>query len=227
MSLPTLTKVSSEHYNFHLIKDSLAEKDIDEIMKIQEKCFKEITSFLNVSPQFKINYYLLETPELVGKIYGDNDPCNGFANPPNEIYAVYNEKVKCIGYHEDAHIISYILNKPQSVFLREGLAMYFDKVWWNKSNDEWVRLLLKSDRYLSIIELIQNDFFLNHTDEITYPIAGAFVKYLINRYGRELFISVYAFKGYDLLGEIERTYATKIEQIENDFLDSILLSNLK
>ncbi|MFA7561563.1 MAG: hypothetical protein WCY80_05620, partial [Candidatus Izemoplasmatales bacterium] len=107
------------------------------------------------------------------------------------------------------------------------LAMYFDKVWWNKSNDEWVRLLLKSDRYLSIIDLIQNDFFLNHTDEITYPIAGAYVKYLINRYGRELFISVYTFKGYDLLSEIERTYATKIEQIENDFLDSILLSNLK
>lgn len=196
MSLPTLTKVSSEHYNFHLIKDSLAEKDIDEIMKTQEKCFKEITSFLNVSPHY-------------------------------EIYAVYNEKVKCIGYHEDAHIISYILNKPQSVFLREGLAMYFDKVLWNKSNDEWVRLLLKSDRYLSIIDLIQNDFFLNHADEITYPIAGAFVKYLINRYGRELFISVYTFKGYDLLSEIERTYATKIEQIENDFLDSILLSNLK
>lgn len=52
MSLPTLTKVLSEHYNFHLIKDSLAEKDIDEIMKIQEKCFKEITSFLNVSTTY-------------------------------------------------------------------------------------------------------------------------------------------------------------------------------
>ena len=81
-----------------------------------------------VSPQFQINYYLLETPKLVGKMYGDNVPCNGFANPPNETYAVYNEKVKYIGYYEDAHIISYILNKPQSVFLREGLAMYFDKV---------------------------------------------------------------------------------------------------
>jgi hypothetical protein len=225
--LPKLIKYSSEHYNFHFVKDSLAEIDINKIACIQEKCYKEISSFLNVFPTFKIDYFLLDTPELVGEIYGDNDPCNGFANPPNEIYAVYNEKVKCIGYHEDAHIISYILNKPQSVFLREGLAMYFDKVWWNKSNDEWVRLLIKSDRYLSIRDLIQNDYFLNHTDEITYPIAGAFVKYLINRHGRELFVSVYAFKGYDLLGEIESKYATKIEDIENDFLDSILLPNIK
>ncbi|MDY0373276.1 MAG: hypothetical protein RBQ86_04080, partial [Candidatus Izemoplasmatales bacterium] len=112
MILPKLIKYSSEHYNFHFVKDSLAEIDINKIACIQEKCYKEISSFLNVFPTFKIDYFLLDTPELVGEIYGDNDPCNGFANPPNEIYAVYNEKVKCIGYHEDAHIISYILNKP-------------------------------------------------------------------------------------------------------------------
>jgi hypothetical protein len=143
MSLPKLCKYSSEHYNFHFVKDSLAANDIETIKNIQEKCFKEISSFLNVSPTFKIDYFLLETPQLVGKIYGDNDPCNGYANPPSEIYAVYNEKIKCIGYHEDAHIILYILNKPQSNFLRAGLAMSFDKKWWNKSNDEWVRIFLK------------------------------------------------------------------------------------
>jgi len=219
MNLPKLYKYTSEHYNFNFAKDSLAETDIEIIKNIQEKCYKEITSFLDVNPTFKINYFLLETPELVGKIYGDNDPCNGFANPPDEIYAVYNDKVKCIGYHEDAHLISYILNKPHSIFLREGLAMYFDKVWWNKSNDEWVRIFLKSDRYLNINNLIQNDFFLNHSDEVTYPISGAFVKYLINRYGKERFISVYSYKGYNLLGEIEKIFKTELDQIEKDFLD--------
>ena len=221
MNLPKLIKYSSKHYIFHFVKDSLAENDIDKIVSIQEKCYKEISSFLNVSLTFKIDYFLLETPELVGNIYGDNDPCNGFANLPNEIYAVYNDKVKCIGYHEDTHIISYILNKPESIFIREGLAMYFDKVWWNKSNDEWVRIFLKSDRYINIKNLIQNKFFLNHSDEITYPIAGAFVKYLINRYGKELFISVYSYKGCDLLSELESKYATKIEYIEKDFLKSL------
>jgi hypothetical protein len=203
------------------MKGSLAEKDIDKIANIQEICFQDICDFLNVAPPYKIKYYLLETPELIGEIYGDNDPCNGYANPPDEIYAVYNEKVKCIGYHEDAHIISYALNMPQSIFLREGLAMYFDKVWWNKPNDEWVRILIKSNRYLNIKDLLQNDLFLNHSDEITYPIAGAFVKYLINRYGKELFISVYSYKGYDLLGEIECKYKQKIELIEESFLKSL------
>jgi len=77
--------------------------------------------------------------------------------------------------------------------------MYFDNVWWSKSNDEWVRIFIKTDKYLNIKNLVQNDFFFSHADEITYPIAGAFVKYLINRYGKERFISVYSYKGYNLL----------------------------
>lgn len=99
--------------------------------------------------------------------------------------------------------------------------MYFDKMWWNKSNDEWVRILLNSKRYLSIKNLIQNDFFLNHSDEVTYPISGAFVKYLINQYGKEKFISVYSYSGYNLLDEIEKVFKEKREIIEKSFLDSL------
>jgi len=43
---------------------------------------------------------LLETPELVGKIYGDNDPCNGFANPPDEIT-----------YPEAGAFVKYLINR--------------------------------------------------------------------------------------------------------------------
>lgn len=219
MSLPKLNKYSSEHYDFHYVTGSMAERDIEKIAIIQENCFKEICIFLNVYPNFKIQYFLLETPELVGEIYGDYDPCNGFANPPNEIYAVYNEKVKCIGYHEDAHIISYLLNKPYSIFLREGLAMYFDKIWWDKTNEEWVKIFKKNGKYLKIKKLIENDFFLKNSDEITYPIAGAFIKYLIDNYDKDLFISIYKYKGDDLLRKIESSYSNKIEKIEKKFLE--------
>jgi len=68
---------------------------------------------------------------------------NRFANHPDEIYAVYNGEIKCIGYHEDANILSYTTNRPKSNFIREGLAMYFDKFWWDKTNEEWVLLFLK------------------------------------------------------------------------------------
>jgi hypothetical protein len=47
------------------------------------------------------------------------------------------------------------------------------------------------------------------------------VKYLINHYGKERFISVYSYKGYNLLDEIEKVFKTKLEQFEKDFLDSL------
>ncbi|MDI6851552.1 MAG: hypothetical protein QMD82_06425 [bacterium] len=48
---------------------------------------------------------------------------------PNSIYAVYNEKIKCIGSHEDTQIIAYntIVN-PEQALIQEGLAMFFDSV---------------------------------------------------------------------------------------------------
>ena len=125
MNLPTSERMinmrnyllyESEHYLFHYLPQSIAEKDIVEIACEQEKSFEEIVDVLMVIPPFKINYYLLNSAQEVGEEYGDNEPCNGFAREPHDIYAVYNEKVKCIGPHEDAHIISYLISIPESVF---------------------------------------------------------------------------------------------------------------
>lgn len=77
---------------------------------------------------FKIQYFLLETSKLFGTIFEVNVPCNGFASLSDKIHAVYNKEVKFIGYHENTHIISNLLNKSNSLFLKEGVAMYFDKV---------------------------------------------------------------------------------------------------
>ena len=104
---------------------------------------------------------LLDTPDLVGEIYGDNEPCNGFASPPDSIYAVYNEEVKCIGPHEDAHLISYTINRPKSMFIREGLAMFFDKFWWGKTNEDWVKSFLHDNRYIDINQLLLDNIFIN------------------------------------------------------------------
>lgn len=105
MSKKLLVSLSG-NYVFHYHKDSLAEKDIDKIIAIQENCYSKICSTLKICPNLKIKYYLTNTPEEVGEIYGDKEPCNGFASPPDKIYAVYNDKIKCIGFHEDAHIIN-------------------------------------------------------------------------------------------------------------------------
>ena len=108
----------TEHYIFNYGENSCAEKDIEKIADMQEKCLECICNTLKTTPSFKIRYYLCDSPEEVGRAYGDNETCNGFADIPDKIYAVYNENVKCIGFHEDAHVVSYTINRPNSPAIR-------------------------------------------------------------------------------------------------------------
>lgn len=181
----------SEHYLFHYGANTKAEQDIAAIAAQQESCFQYICAVLGTKPDFKISYFLCDSPEEVGRIYGDNDPCNGFTAPPDKIYAVYNENVKCIGFHEDAHVISYLINRPDPPAIREGLAMYFDRKWWGIANLDWTGYFIKTGRYVPIDQLLERACFFQHPDIITYPIVGAFTEWLISTYGRESYMRMY------------------------------------
>ena len=185
-----MKRFESEHYIFHYGADTKAEQDIAEIAAYQESCFRYICGVLGVTPEFKIEYFLCDSPEEVGRISGDNDPCNGFAAPPNKIYAVYNEQVQCIGFHEDAHIISYTVNRPDCPAIREGLAMYFDRKWWGIQNLDWTSYYLKTGRYTTVDKLLDKEIFFSEDCTITYPIMGAFTDWLIATYGTESYMEV-------------------------------------
>lgn len=186
-----ITKESDNYiFNYHF--GSVAEKEIEKIVDLQEICYNFVCSCLDVNMKTKIKYYLCNSPIEVGEVYGDNEPCNGFARKPNEIYAVYNEKVKCVGFHEDAHIISYNLAVPPQTFIREGLAMYFDKVSLKIPNYAWVQFFIHNNMYINIGELIINETFYKYSDLITYPIAGAFTEYLISLFGIDKFKAFYS-----------------------------------
>lgn len=147
-------KYSTPHYDFYFAEGSLADQNINSISKEQEECFNKICNKLKIDFSEKIEYYLLESPEEVGVIYGDNEPINGFAVwGENKIYAVYNENIKCIGPHEDTHLISFKINAPKSYFLVEGLAMYFDEKWWGIDNEAWTSYYKEKDREISIYKL--------------------------------------------------------------------------
>lgn len=77
-----MIQYQSENYIFNYNAGTQAERDILTISATKESCSRYICSVLNVTPSFKIEYFLCESPEEVGRIYGDNDPCNGFAVPP-------------------------------------------------------------------------------------------------------------------------------------------------
>lgn len=211
------------HYIFHYQAGSLAENDIEQIARLQETCFLYICDVLQVDFTETIHYWLCDTPEEVGRIYGDNEPCCGFANEPDTVYAVYNEKIKCIGPHEDAHLISYKVNIPDSCFLREGLAMFFDRSWWGISNREWSVYFRQKHMEKSITELFIDSVFYDEECSISYPIAGAFTEYLICRYGLEKYIGFYKCSDGDFESCAMRIFGKSLKEMDNDFWQYIEL----
>lgn len=187
-----MQRLESEHYIFYYNAGTKAERDIAEIAAQQESCFRHICAVLGVTPDFKIEYFLCDSPEEVGHIYGNDFPCNGFADLPNRIYAVYNEKIQCIGFHEDAHLISFVHNRPICPAVTEGLAMYFDRKWWGIENLDWTGFYLKTGRYVPVDRLLDREVFFEHDCSVTYPIAGAFTDWLLTVYGKERYKEIYA-----------------------------------
>ena len=215
-----MKQYESEHYVFNFNTDSVAEKNILHIAKKQELCLSYICNVLQVSPNFKIKYFLCDSPEEVGEIYGDNDPCNGFAEAPDKVYAVYNDKVRCIGFHEDAHLISYLIAANESPAIREGLAMFFDRQWWGIHNMEWTCYYLLTDRYQSISKMLDKDAFYEIDDFISYPIVGSFTEWLISSFGINNYIEFYKTTG-STDAAFKLVYGKTAEELNDSFASYI------
>ncbi|MGL4336318.1 MAG: hypothetical protein ACRCST_05435 [Turicibacter sp.] len=134
------------------------------------------------------------------------------------MFAVYNENVKCIGFHEDAHLISYQLNRPLSVAMREGLAMFFDKKWWGISNLDWTIFYVKSESIGSIREFFKDDHFYQLGCELTYPVMGQFTEYLILTFGIDAYKQFYQYEGETVLSHFQSIFKKPVAAVEKEFM---------
>lgn len=184
----------SKHYTFFVHPNSVAEMNIDTIMEWQEKCYQRISEELNIDLNGRIRMYLCTSPEEISQITGC-PPCNGMTFDYDLIYAVYNEQIHCLGPHEDAHLFSYQIAVPQSLFLKEGFAMYFDGCYHGRRNQDVAKEWYRTRTKFSITSLKENCLFLQLPENISYPMAGAFTAWLIQKFGVEKYLKFYRSEG--------------------------------
>lgn len=211
----------SVHYVFHFEAGSLAEQEILLIAQEQEQCYCKICATLQVAHTEKIHYYFTESPLEIGRVFWEEGTlCNGVAlcgRSESKIYAVYNESTKCIGPHEDTHLISFAINFPESDFVVEGLAMCMDGLWWGVPNEVWAAYYKRNNPELSVILLLDNAVFATKGCEVTYPIAGAFTSFLINTYGIGRYLELYKYKGNAYQDVFPSIFHTTFAEVEHDF----------
>lgn len=216
------------HYIFRCAAGSLAEGEIGAIAAEQEQAYGKLNALFGYELPEKIEYLLTASPEengaVLGELFGGEAayPINGFSIAPKYVFAAYDDQVKCVGCHEVTHLFSYALCMPKSQFLSEGLAMYTDGAFWGKPNDRWVKAFLKDGRYVPLCELISDESFFAHPTEITYPIAGAFVAFLIEKLGAKRFLQEVYPSDMPLLENLGRCLDIQKDQIEAAFQAAVL-----
>lgn len=208
----------TEHYVFHYLENSLAARDIETIAAEQERCYEKICRLLNIQYQRKISYWLYGSPDVIGGYFWDGEPCNGlafdsetgddigtvvslsgkdedrFTVEPFSVHAVYEERIKCLGEHEDTHIImSQLCPEPESMFLVEGIAMFMDGKWWGRENRLWAQEYRKNGELINTAEVIcmDEDQFYDLESAKTYPVGGAYTEFIAERFGMDKFLKLY------------------------------------
>ncbi|HNY36230.1 MAG TPA: hypothetical protein PLD14_00960 [Candidatus Pacearchaeota archaeon] len=227
----SLAKKESLHYNFYFLKNSLAEKDIKKIVKLKEKHYKKILSWLNLNNTRKIDYYIYSSLKEKSSLMGDNSPGNAIwkklntSNVPQkfEIHCVYNKSCKFIGEHEDTHLLS--LPWGLSIYLFcEGLSQYMENNFMGEKLNIAAIKLLKNGNLYPIRYLYDNKNWENVKQIIIYPQAGSFTKFLIKKYGKNNFKHLYQNTSrkntvtFNLL-KIKKIYRKDIKQLEEEWIN--------
>jgi hypothetical protein len=190
--IPPFNVVSTEHFVFYTLPNTLARKNIQIIQKQREKILDQICSLLGVSFNESVSFFLF--PDASSKRWCMSHYGDGLAFDTT-IAEIYNEETRVDPAHELTHIIASRIGNPPAL-LNEGFAVYMQA--GHKWNDEPVDViaanLLRNGKLVSLKELIQRHEIGSKPDDgkIAYPQSASFVKFIIDTYGQENLLKLYA-----------------------------------
>jgi hypothetical protein len=138
-----------------------------------------------------------------------------------EVHSFYSDKIKCIGEHEDTHLLSISLGAAIFLF-SEGLAEFMSEKWNQKDIDFWAKKYLKKNKLYSLKFLTNDKNWRRIDEEIVYPQAGSLIRYLIKIYGLEKFKEVYKNLSREKTNRqnikiTEDVYSKPIKELEEDW----------
>lgn len=196
-------EIVTEHIVFHLTNHDSVNS------KWEETYIDWLTKKLNIEPTKKIEYYKYQDADQ--KYMLTNDRGNGvaFGNNLHTIWPTDN--------HEIVHVIvgEYIGNPPK--LFTEGVAVahqtdpsindYIPK-WGGKPIDEIVHNYQVNSRIPHLDSLLIMAQYFKYSENITYPVSGSFVKYILETFGNDKF--------YDFIRACDWT--SSLNKIKTDYL---------
>ncbi len=237
----TMENRTARHFDIYYKKNSTAERDIDKIVAERDSGYDEICKFLGIEPDLRITLIFFEDMESKRNETGHQGA--GLARG-TMIVEVYNKEMYLDPFHETTHILTNSFGLPPAIF-REGLATYMSERLGAPSLREFgggessiyerVRELRNKGDWIGLEEL------LTYTEigpgwsrpPVAYPEAGAFVKFLIDTYGKEKFLQAYKSLTNSRIrsdleqneGKLERIYGFSLPDLERQWIEALETQN--
>lgn len=197
----------SRNIIFHF-ENKISEQEMERIVKTRQNAFEAINSFFNSNLPKKIDFFVWDSKESSNPVLNMN---LGFSNP---VFCISHNRLSQTPGHEIAHNISFWKNNNnlRVRFINEGIGVCFDQ----QKND---KLQLAQEVYkknlIDIKEIWKNKTKLS--EDILYPIAGAFVDLLV-KYDKEKLLQLNENQTYENALKI---YGVKIDEIIENFTQKL------
>lgn len=197
--LPKLETERTEHFEIYYAPGSAAGREIRRIAAERDKGFEAIAGFLDLRAEPRIRIVFFEDPKT--KAWETGHHGAGWAYD-RTIVEVFNEAERLDPFHEVCHILADGVGDPPALF-NEGLAVYMSERLGAPALkslgggaltiDERVRQIKSRNEGIPIGRLLE--FTEIGSDEsrpaIAYAEAASFVKFLVEKFGREKFLEAY------------------------------------
>ncbi len=192
-----------------------------------DEFYEELSSYLDLSLERKIDYYNCDSTKEVGQFFG-MAPAVGRGHILN--YAVAATSWR--SFHEVVHVLlGQICRKQPTSLIIEGSACYFGgtSLVTREAQLLWTKTLVENKESLPISTISREEGFWSAEDmNDPYAEAGSFVGFLIETYGISKFKELYKYREAteDLGAEMKRIYERDIAQLEDEWREWILRLDL-
>ncbi|MEH6770541.1 glycoside hydrolase family 113 [Maribacter arcticus] len=183
--------LNAEKYQFVNHKNALRPNEVRSLEEQIKRNTSKVFAFLNNDDFPKITYNFYSNTEEKGLMTGNTSQAH-YDTLNNSIHIIANKIYKNNNIGKDNELLlRNMLGVSKKDILTQGLPIYFTDKWQMKGYKYWSARLAESENTLSVAELLDNSFLEMESSLIRDCLAGAFVDFLMQTWGKEIFLYHY------------------------------------
>ncbi|MEZ4647992.1 MAG: hypothetical protein R3E97_04255 [Candidatus Eisenbacteria bacterium] len=177
------SEVRTEHFTIHYEPGAPGAERADEVGRDAEESLDQILGFLG-EPGYDgpLDLFFVPSRERMVSLLGAET--NGIAFPETGVLVfLVNDHFRISARHELFHVVAMNRWGTPDLWVNEGGAVCVSEVWYGHPLHGLARHLRESDRWIPLDTLSRK--FRGEDDRISYPLAGSFVQFILESWGRD------------------------------------------